>query len=114
MIEEDWSRIQVTVLAVGPTCSAGNCESSRAAPEDYPVLSGPLMSGKGDAVFGSRFMNGPTAARGFCLGKLPPNYRKSLFGDFDGICGAACMGLTQRRVAGAVRQLPLQLNQPTQ
>lgn len=100
MIEEDWSRIQVTVLAVGATCSAGNCESSRAAPEDYPVLSGPLMSGKGDAVFGSRFMNGPTASRGFFLGKLPPNYRKSLFGDFDVIFGAACMGLTHRRGAG--------------
>jgi len=27
-------------------------------PEDYPVLLGPLMSGKADAVFGSRFMGG--------------------------------------------------------
>ena len=28
------------------------------SPEDYPVLLGPLMSGKADAVFGSRFMGG--------------------------------------------------------
>jgi glycosyltransferase involved in cell wall biosynthesis len=27
-------------------------------PEDYPALLGPLMSGKADAVFGSRFMGG--------------------------------------------------------
>src|SRR5437016_9843193 len=27
-------------------------------PKDYPVLLGPLMSGKADAVFGSRFMGG--------------------------------------------------------
>jgi glycosyltransferase involved in cell wall biosynthesis len=28
------------------------------SPEDYPVLLGPLISGKADAVFGSRFMGG--------------------------------------------------------
>jgi glycosyltransferase involved in cell wall biosynthesis len=28
------------------------------SPEDYPVLLEPLMSGKADAVFGSRFMGG--------------------------------------------------------
>jgi glycosyltransferase involved in cell wall biosynthesis len=28
------------------------------SPEDYPMLLGPLMSGKADAVFGSRFMGG--------------------------------------------------------
>src|SRR5256886_12962854 len=28
------------------------------SPEDYPVLLGPLMSGKADAVFGSRVMGG--------------------------------------------------------
>src|SRR5947208_8533849 len=28
------------------------------SPEDYPVLLGPIMSGKADAVFGSRFMGG--------------------------------------------------------
>ena len=28
------------------------------SPEDYPVLLEPLISGKADAVFGSRFMGG--------------------------------------------------------
>jgi glycosyltransferase involved in cell wall biosynthesis len=28
-------------------------------PEDYPVLLGPILSGRADAVFGSRFLGGP-------------------------------------------------------